>query len=937
MARQSGRRTIVAAALGGLLLAATSPVRSIPSAPDSLRPPGPGRQAGRVTRPAQPGRVRVAHDAGYIYLGNQYLEFVFRAGDGGLHSIIDQATNVDFIPTKNAWWSPFDFMYYRGGTATYVGGWLASSFQFSTRTPPGGVGLDLAWDGFTVEGQAIDVVVHVSIDVMHDSPVSLWTIDITDHQGLTIEAVDFPALSGLGRISVSPNDDYFVSSSMSGLLFANPLDNFAVNRGWGWELYYPSAYSPMQFMAYYGLNPRAGLYVAAYDGGAHSKFLDFSRSDASWLHAKIRHVPEFIPGQGVHLNYPVAIGVFSGDWYDAAQIYRAWALQQPWTAQGPLATRADVPGWYREAGLRQWIVTHPLCNEYNPFSLVPDVIHDTSSYMGRPSLANWIGWERQGWYGWYPDVFPPKEGWAAFRDAVAGVHSSGDRVLFVPDTTSYSDLASGWSSAEPSACRDRFGAYLSPFPFAECGEAATFYRMCPATAFWRQTLDGMLSTLAQEGADAIQLDGFPIFGPQPCAKTGHGHPPGGGTWWYENYRRLFGNFKTRARQANPSLALSSEGMAEAYIPLLDGFWDPFTTGWSPSSCTSWLADVNSVRQIPLWQTVYHDFALTESGITFVNRDAPSGAVGYGDFRDYYVRGFARALVWGELPTTWYADEKISQLNETQEREMAAYVRRIVDARTSYAQRFLVQGRMLREPALSVPLFHIDGAQRIPYTLDDYPPFDSPAVLGSAWKGLTGDAAIVLTNISHASVTFPLSLRAPDLLLPESDRFTVLSYLNGSTPSVLARDAALPLVFPVTLDPMDVALVELRTPPPPISFYTVAPCRLLDTRDATGTFGGPALAAGGDRVFPLVGRCGIPSTARALSVNLTVAQPTAQGNLRLYPAGTPLPLVSSINYVAGQTRANNAIAPLNGLGGLAIRCTQASGTAHFILDVNGYFE
>jgi uncharacterized repeat protein (TIGR01451 family) len=125
--------------------------------------------------------------------------------------------------------------------------------------------------------------------------------------------------------------------------------------------------------------------------------------------------------------------------------------------------------------------------------------------------------------------------------------------------------------------------------------------------------------------------------------------------------------------------------------------------------------------------------------------------------------------------------------------------------------------------------------------------------------------------------------------------------------------------------------------PTMDFYSLEPCRLLDTRNALGTFGGPALAAGADRVFPLFGRCGIPSTARALSVNLTVTQPTAQGNLRLYPAGTPLPLVSSINYVAGQTRANNAIAPLNGLGELAVRCTQAAGTAHFILDVNGYFE
>jgi uncharacterized repeat protein (TIGR01451 family) len=125
--------------------------------------------------------------------------------------------------------------------------------------------------------------------------------------------------------------------------------------------------------------------------------------------------------------------------------------------------------------------------------------------------------------------------------------------------------------------------------------------------------------------------------------------------------------------------------------------------------------------------------------------------------------------------------------------------------------------------------------------------------------------------------------------------------------------------------------------PTMDFYSLEPCRLLDTRNPTGTFGGPALVAGADRVFPLFDQCGIPSTARALSVNLTVTQPTAQGNLRLYPAGTPLPLVSSLNYTVGQTRANNAIAPLNGLGELAVRCSQASGTAHFILDVNGYFE
>jgi hypothetical protein len=121
------------------------------------------------------------------------------------------------------------------------------------------------------------------------------------------------------------------------------------------------------------------------------------------------------------------------------------------------------------------------------------------------------------------------------------------------------------------------------------------------------------------------------------------------------------------------------------------------------------------------------------------------------------------------------------------------------------------------------------------------------------------------------------------------------------------------------------------------FFSVTPCRVLDTRDPAGPYGGPALAAGQSRSFALAGRCGIPASARVVAVNLTVTGPTTVGNLRLYPAGQALPPTSTLNYAAGQTRANNAVAGLSAAGALAIRCTQSSGSAHVILDVAGYFE
>jgi Beta-propeller repeat len=134
-----------------------------------------------------------------------------------------------------------------------------------------------------------------------------------------------------------------------------------------------------------------------------------------------------------------------------------------------------------------------------------------------------------------------------------------------------------------------------------------------------------------------------------------------------------------------------------------------------------------------------------------------------------------------------------------------------------------------------------------------------------------------------------------------------------------------------------AFVTKLSLPTPLDFFTLSPCRLIDTRNAVGPYGGPALAAGADRTFTLAGQCGIPATARAVSVNITVTAPSATGNLRLYPAGTTLPGVSSINYAAGQTRGNNAIVSLNTGGAVTVRCAQASGTVDLIVDVNGYFE
>jgi hypothetical protein len=142
---------------------------------------------------------------------------------------------------------------------------------------------------------------------------------------------------------------------------------------------------------------------------------------------------------------------------------------------------------------------------------------------------------------------------------------------------------------------------------------------------------------------------------------------------------------------------------------------------------------------------------------------------------------------------------------------------------------------------------------------------------------------------------------------------------------------------VTLANVGAASVCTPARPQPLDFYTLPPCRLVDTRAAAGPQGGPALQSGAPRLFQAAGVCGVPATAKAVAVNLTVTQPAGSGYLILAPAGAPVPLASSVNFLAGQTRANNAVLPLgNGTGALLVK-TVGGGTAQLVLDVSGYFQ
>jgi hypothetical protein len=169
----------------------------------------------------------------------------------------------------------------------------------------------------------------------------------------------------------------------------------------------------------------------------------------------------------------------------------------------------------------------------------------------------------------------------------------------------------------------------------------------------------------------------------------------------------------------------------------------------------------------------------------------------------------------------------------------------------------------------------------------------------------------------------------------------------ATPTPTPTRTAAPTPVPGTPTPTPTPTPTRTATPTPTAtraplattFFPLAPCRLVDTRNAAGALGGPALGAGTSRTFTLAGSCGIPAAAQTVSANVTIVGPAAGGDVLVYPATLAAPpTASTVSFRSGRTRSNNALLALSGDGaGRVTARNGAAGAVHLVLDVNGYYR
>jgi hypothetical protein len=181
--------------------------------------------------------------------------------------------------------------------------------------------------------------------------------------------------------------------------------------------------------------------------------------------------------------------------------------------------------------------------------------------------------------------------------------------------------------------------------------------------------------------------------------------------------------------------------------------------------------------------------------------------------------------------------------------------------------------------------------------------------------------------------------------PAGQSLPLVSTLNAPSGGVIGNAAIVPAgtkgaidVFVSNTTDLVIDINGYFAPPGnpgALFFYSLAPCRVADTRansGFTGAFGPPSFGGGTTRVFPMQSACNIPASAQAYSLNMTVVSKIL-GYLTAWPAGQPLPLASTLNALTGGTVSAAALVPGGTAGGLSVF---ASNLTDLIIDIGGYF-
>jgi uncharacterized protein (TIGR03437 family) len=772
--------------------------------------------------PLLAGLATASQDATHLYLENDVLKIAVLRSTGSLDGIIHKQSGVNLqsnnVNNQQAIW----LMGLGTKSVSYVSNLGTKSFTGTFATSADGASLNLTWHGLPGAVPLPNVTVKAQISVRADSQFSYWNIEVDGLGSNPVASISYPYITGIGQLGQSGDDDMLLVPTFKGTLFHNPTANFTTPIGAA----YPGYAQSMQMLSYF--DKTSGFYFASDDTQGNKKgfFWQKTSSPAGDFNIQILNNLNGVPADTVTVPYNLIVGVTQGDWYASADLYRTWAVQQPWTQQ---SRTKHVPAWLHDMAMSEFGCAYGCQNagagtDVGYATYVQRLLN--SSPVVSPSMGELWGWEKEGAFV-EGDYFPPQQGWSGFDAMVNSLRPYRLNVkpsALVLDTAS--DLyKSGTMSA--SLMLDRQGNPLTQVSFEP---NVTSAYMDVSTDPWRQYVVGVYQTLASHGADLLGVEASINYPPIDCFNPAHQHPPlAGGNWQPQAWIDISQRIASAVTAANPSAALDAEEPAEIYLPYFSVHFGNIDQ-----------VELANQEQVPLFQYVYHDSILFRDVFAESTLDD-----------SYFRLTLARDLTWGQIPN-W-------PINVGSGAAVQTYLQAAIAARTTYAKKFLVDGIMLPSPQISVPTTLVSWNHT--WTVNTPGTGQYPSIQQSAWRASDGSVGIVLVNISPGSVTFSLPISYSRLELPPGAAYTVQS-TGGSAATTLDSNLVKDSAYSITLSSQQILLVTLtpKAPQPQITTggvvmhastsTTVSPGSLFDIY-GTNLASNPVSAPQGSPVLPTI--------------------------------------------------------------------------------------
>jgi len=584
------------------------------------------------------------------------------------------------------------------------------------------------------------------------------------------------------RISVIPKEEWGVYSVSFPILFLPRIDNgyFIYPRDMGmkldglfsrgnrpWPAGYAGIHKPPVSCIYYGRYPETvqmlqmlmienkdeGVMVWTQDSEGWVKDFVVSapgeKQKGKGVQVEIIHYPENTgqKGTGFKSPYPVVTTPYKGGWYSAAQIYREWAIKQPWCAKGKIYNRPTTPEWFKEthfwrhggwfydmekgfeqfkkfqenlngkhigAILNQWQKYYQedvFCPDYFPPHDIPSFqrllsyqkkgihigpyitsFHVTTDHYLYRYLENRVARDASGNpYDYYIETSPQRE---------KEVYQGEDIRIFKRE------LKEAWNGPVSEEIIEQLNHFSMPDDIREnqkkllssnwgkdisvIDKLQFYYKnqwLCPGDDrvinLYRWIADQFFGVYK---TDMMYFDvaPIPVF---PCLDKRHTHPAGIGSWMIKSQHLLF----SKILEKYPGAIICSETMAEYMLDVIHHYY---------------MKDYAVERAIPLFSTIYQGF-VEYSSFPVCGKEWGKGW----DNPDDFAAFVALSLHWGYAGGGCSVDPPATIAGYEKDDIRWRFLNEAIDIRLKYRE-FIAAGRRLKDPEIEgVPVREFKGWRR----------------------------------------------------------------------------------------------------------------------------------------------------------------------------------------------------------------------------------